>query len=74
MFAVLESDYRQLAHDSRKAEGFSAFFGSSDHHPEVKEAAERAVLKIRSLAEQPTGLDQLRNSKVGSYFNCPFPS
>lgn len=64
LLTVLESDYRQLAHDSRKVEGFAGFFASSDHHPEVKEAAERAVLKIRSLTDQPNALEQIKSSKV----------
>lgn len=61
--AALEADYRQISQDARKAEGFVGLFSSSDH-PEIKEAAERAVLRIRGFGEGPTAVDQIRGSKV----------
>lgn len=64
LVSVLESDFRQLSHDARKTEGFASFFGNADNQPEVKEAAERAVMKIRSLVDNPNALEQIRNSKV----------
>lgn len=65
LLAVLEADLRQLSHDARKAEGFAGFFGSSDNQPEVKEAAERAVMKVRALADHPgDALNQIRSSKA----------
>ena len=67
LISVLESDFRQLSHDARKTEGFASFFGNADNQPEVKEAAERAVMKIRSLVDNPNALEQIRNSKVSSY-------
>lgn len=62
---MLEADLRQLAHDARKSEGFASFFSNADNQPEVKEAADRAVMKVRSLVDHPAALDQIRNSKVG---------
>jgi hypothetical protein len=66
LVSVLEADFRQLSHDARKSEGFASFFNNSDNQPEVKEAAERAVMKIRTLADQANALDQIKSSKVGS--------
>jgi len=68
LISVLEAGFRQISHDARKSEGFASFFNSSDNQPEVKEAAERAVMKIRALAEHPNALDQIRNSKASTYF------
>ena len=62
--AMLEAEFRQLSQDARKSEGLASFFSSADH-PEVKEAAERAVLKIRAVADAPDALEQLRAAKVG---------
>ena len=64
LVSVLEADLRQLAHDARKSEGFASFFGSTDNQPEVKEAADRAVMKVRSWADNPAALDYIRTSKV----------
>lgn len=64
LFGMLEAEFRQLSQDARKSEGLASYFSSADH-PEVKEAAERAVLKIRSLAEAPDAVEQIRNAKVG---------
>ena len=64
LVSVLEADFRQLAHDARKSEGFASFFSNADNQPEVKEAAERAVMKLRGWADHSTALLQIRNSKV----------
>ena len=66
LISVLEADFRQLSHDARKTEGFASFFSNSDSQPDVKEAAERAVMKIRALADHPNALDQIRSSKASS--------
>ena len=58
---LLETEFRQLSQDARKSEGLASFFTSSDH-PEVKEAAERAVLKIRSMADSPDALEQIKTA------------
>lgn len=63
---ALEHDYRQLAHDARRPEGFAGFFGSSSGvQLGVKEASERAVLLLRGYKEvsDPVG-EQLKASKV----------
>lgn len=67
LVSVLEADFRQLSHDARKSEGFASFFNNSDNQPEVKEASERAVMKIRALAEHPNALDQIRSSKASTH-------
>ena len=72
---VLEHDYRQLAQDARKSEGVLGFFASSSDAPEVKEAAERAVLKVRSFSDHPVPLEQIRACKVRLplALRCPQP-
>ncbi|KAK3236704.1 hypothetical protein CYMTET_53172 [Cymbomonas tetramitiformis] len=46
---MLEADLRNLSAEARKSDtGFAGYFTGSQH-PEVKEAAERALLKLRSL-------------------------
>lgn len=62
--ASLEADYRQLSSDARRSEGFVGLFASTDH-PEIKDAAERAVLRLRSLSHGPNAKEQLAaNCKV----------
>ena len=73
LVSVLEADFRQLSHDARKSEGFASFFNNSDNQPEVKEAAERAVMKIRAVAEHPNALDQIRSSKASTSSLFKFP-
>ena len=50
---LLEADLRGLSAEARKNDGFSGFF-AGHAFPEVKEAAEHAILKLRSL---PLGSD-----------------
>lgn len=61
--AALEAEYRQLSTEARKTEGFAGLFTSTDH-PEIKEAAEKALLRIRSLADVPDANTQLAQCKV----------
>jgi hypothetical protein len=50
--SLLEADLRALSAESRKQEsGFAGYFGGASF-PEIKEAAERALLKMRSLPQQ----------------------
>ena len=63
LIGLLEAEFRQLSQDARKGEGITSWLSSSDY-PEVKEAAERAVLKVRSFADSPDALEQIRHSKV----------
>ncbi|RMZ53764.1 hypothetical protein APUTEX25_003903, partial [Auxenochlorella protothecoides] len=60
--AALEAEYRQLSTEARKTEGFAGLFTSTDH-PEIKEAAEKALLRIRSLADVPDANTQLAQCK-----------
>lgn len=62
--SVLEADLRQLAHDARRSEGFASFFSNADNQPDVKEAADRAVMKVRSLADHHDMLNQIKSCKV----------
>lgn len=62
--AALEGDFRQISQDARRSDGFSGLFSSHDY-PEIKEAAERAVLRVRGIGDQPGALDQIRSAKVG---------
>jgi hypothetical protein len=62
----LQVDYRQLITDAKRSEGFSSqisgFFSGPDN-PAVKEAAERAILKVRSF-NGPHVLQRIRESQV----------
>ena len=45
---VLENDLRLLSSEARRNDGFGGFFSGASF-PDVKEAAENAILKVRSL-------------------------
>lgn len=65
--AVLETDLRLLSSEARRPDSFAGQLSgwlSGSEHPEVKEAAERAVLKLRSLSSKPDALEALRANKV----------
>ena len=62
LLGLLEADLRQLSSETRRAEGFTGWLTGPEHLP-VKEAAERAVLKLRSLAGQPDAMAAIRDSK-----------
>ena len=47
--AVLDAECRQLAAEARKQDGFAGWL-TGPSHLDVKDAAERAVLKLRSLS------------------------
>ena len=49
LISVLEADFRQLANDARKSEGFASFFSNADSHPEVKEAAEKLYAELTAM-------------------------
>ncbi|GMH33400.1 hypothetical protein BSKO_01234 [Bryopsis sp. KO-2023] len=64
--AVLEADLRTLSNEARKSEGFAGHLAgwlSNSEHPEVKESAERAVLKLRAFARQSDCLGAIQASK-----------
>jgi hypothetical protein len=67
--SLLEADLRALSAESRKQEpGFAGYFGGASH-PEIKEAAERALLKMRSLPQQ----GQMPMSKTLATVDVRFP-
>lgn len=74
LVSLLEADFRNLAQDARKADGIAGFFTSAPN-PEVKEAAERAVLRVCSFAEHEDPIGQVRaHSKVSFCENSlPIP-
>lgn len=65
LVAVLEADFRELGQLARKGDGgFGGFFASEN--TELREAADRAVLKVRSFADFPNAQDSIRETKVGA--------
>lgn len=69
MEAFLESvelDLRNLSSEARKSDtlaGQLAGWLVNSEHPEVKVAAERAILKLRALTRQPISLDDVKGTK-----------
>ena len=64
---TLESDLRLLSSEARRADGLASQLTgwlSGPEHPQIKEAAERAILRLRSFSAREDGLEHLRNSKV----------
>ena len=64
---TLESDLRLLSSEARRADGLASQLTgwlSGPEHPQIKEAAERAILRLRSFGLRDDGLEHLRNSKV----------
>ena len=64
---ALESDLRLLSSEARRADGLASQLTgwlSGPEHPQIKEAAERAILRLRSFGARDDGLEHLRNSKV----------
>ena len=67
--ASVESDLRLLANEARRSESLAGQLTgwlSGPEHPIIKELAERAVLKLQSLAGAEDAVQQLQHSKVGS--------
>ncbi|KAK9810126.1 hypothetical protein WJX72_005196 [[Myrmecia] bisecta] len=63
--AVLESDLRLLSGESRRAEGLAGQLTgwlSGNEYPQIKEAAERAALKLRSYAAKDDTLGLVRGT------------
>ncbi|DBA68408.1 TPA: hypothetical protein ACH3X2_013711 [Trebouxia sp. C0005] len=63
---TLESDLRLLSSEARRADGLASQLTgwlSGPEHPQIKEAAERAILRLRSFGARDDGLEHLRNSK-----------
>ncbi len=67
--ASVESDLRLLANEARRSESLAGQLTgwlSGPEHPIIKELAERAVLKLQSLAGAEDAVQQLQHSKVGA--------
>lgn len=65
--SILEADLRLLSQESRKSDSLAgqlAGWLSNSEHPEVKEAAERAVLKLRAFSRQPDCIEAIQSSTV----------
>ncbi len=62
--AVLETDLRLLSAETRRSEGFTSWLTGPDF-PQIKEAAERSVLKLRSVTgKSADSAETLQKSKV----------
>lgn len=71
----VETDLRTLSSESRKSDtiaGQLAGWLANSEHPEVKVAAERAILKLRALSRQPITREVLKSSKVSSFLSTRF--
>ena len=60
---ILENDLRLLSAEARRNDGFGGFFSGASF-PELKEAAERAILKVRSLPVDAVAADNLAGVEV----------
>lgn len=63
LLAALEADLRGICAEARRSDGFAGLFTSTDH-PEIKEAAERAMLKLRMLADSAGPTAQIKATRV----------
>lgn len=65
--SVLEHDLRQLTAESRKQDGFMSGWLTGQQNLDVKDAAERAILKLRALSAAAGPISQsIANSEVTS--------
>ncbi len=64
--AVLESDLRLLSAETRRSEGFTSWLTGPDF-PQIKEAAERGVLKLRSTSGRQSSAEAVQKSKVSPH-------
>lgn len=63
---ALEVDLRALSAEARRSDGVAGHISgwfSGPEHPQIKEAAERTMLRLRSLSGQEDELDAARTSK-----------
>ncbi|KAK9811035.1 hypothetical protein WJX73_008056 [Symbiochloris irregularis] len=66
LLEILETDLRALSVEARKNDGVAAHITgwfSGPEHPAIKEAAERTMLKLRSMSAKQEGLDPAKTSK-----------
>ena len=74
---ALESDLRALGAEARRGEGMmGGLFGSSSAsaHPELKEAVERAIIRVRSLAPEDATGARVAGDEVRAVPSTPPPS
>lgn len=67
--AALETDLRLLSAETRRSEGFTSWLTGPDF-PQIKEAAERGVLKLRSTTGRSSSAETVQKSKVSSIAAC----
>lgn len=66
-FGVLEADLRILSSEARKQESLAQQINSwlsHQDHPQVREAAERAALKLRAIIKEKQGIQALRTKDI----------
>ena len=67
LFEVLETDLRALSAEARRSDGVAGHISgwfSGPEHPQIKEAAERTMLRLRSLSGQEEELNSVKTSKA----------
>ena len=72
-FGALEADLRLLSSEARRPDSLAGQLTgwlSGPEHPLIKEAAERAVLKLQSGVGAEDALQQLQQSKVSRLEFC----
>lgn len=68
-FEVLENDLRALSAEARKTDSLATQITGWLQHtdfPQIKESAERAVLKLRAVAHEGRGVEAVR-TQVGKW-------
>jgi hypothetical protein len=61
----IETDLRLLSAETRRSEGFTSWLTGPDF-PQIKEAAERGVLKLRGVTGRSSeSVDAVQKSKAG---------
>ena len=67
LIEVLETDLRALSAEARRSDGVAGHITgwfSGPEHPQIKEAAERTMLRLRSFSSQDEASDGQKRSKV----------
>lgn len=72
-FEVLEADLRALSAEARKTDSLATQITGWLQHtdfPQIKESAERAVLKLRAVAHEGRGLEAVRTQVCQAVLLC----
>jgi hypothetical protein len=75
-FDVLEADLRALCAESYRPDNLATqITGWLSHtdYPQLKEASERAAMKLRTIPQDKSGVVTVRNSKVRLFHAPPTP-